>query len=182
MEGGFAMRVENITKTKPIEEIIRTSYIAEDGTAFKTQQECEKYEESALFVVSNKLKRLANETVTHMDLNNLCSDNEPVEIFDIQTERDLDNLKQYLRLKLSKNRVSERNVQMCFDSPNGKSDFVINNITFGHEVMIFWDNEETFCWVYKDGSVNGYAEYVKDRVWNAIKKVEQTKEGNYGRK
>lgn len=38
------MRVQNITRTKTIEEIIKTSYIAEDGTVFRTQDECEKYE------------------------------------------------------------------------------------------------------------------------------------------
>lgn len=57
------MRVQNITRTKTIEEIIKTSYIAEDGTVFRTQDECEKYEESALFVVSNKLKRLTSKTL-----------------------------------------------------------------------------------------------------------------------
>lgn len=38
------MRVQNITRTKTIEEIIKTSYIAEDGTEFKIEAECLRYE------------------------------------------------------------------------------------------------------------------------------------------
>lgn len=167
------MRVQNITKTKTIEEIIKTSYIAEDGTVFRTQDECEKYEESALFVVSNKLKRLSTKVLTYADLNERCPDDEAVEIFDIQTEQDLDNLKQYIRLKLSKNGASDDTIKACFDSPDGKrDDCVINNITIGHEVMIFWDYEEAWCWAYRNGSVDGYVEYQKDCVWNAIKRAE----------
>ena len=165
------MRVQNITRTKTIEEIIKTSYIAEDGTVFRTQDECEKYEESALFVVNNKLKRLTDKTLVYADLNGYFPDDETVEIFDIQTEQDLDNLKQYIRLKLSKNGTSDDTIKAFFDSPEGKrDDFVINNVTIGHEVMIFWDYEGAWCWTYRDGSVNGYLEYHKDCVWNAIKK------------
>ena len=50
------MRKNEIKKT--VEEIIGVEYIAEDGTIFNNEEECEKYEKSALFVVSNKLKRL----------------------------------------------------------------------------------------------------------------------------
>lgn len=152
------MRVQNITRTKTIEEIIKTSYIAEDGTVFRTQDECEKYEESALFVVSNKLKRLSTKVLTYADLNERCPDDEAVEIFDIQTEQDLDNLKQYIRLILSKNEASENSIMACFNSSNEKwNGRVLNNITVGHEVLIFWNYECDCCWTYLDGSVNGYA-------------------------
>ena len=50
------MRKNEIKKT--VEEIVGVEYIAEDGTIFNNKEECEKYEKSALFVVSNKLKRL----------------------------------------------------------------------------------------------------------------------------
>ena len=50
------MRVNEIKRT--IEEVVRVEYIAEDGQVFYNEDECKKYEESALFAVSKQLKRL----------------------------------------------------------------------------------------------------------------------------
>ena len=50
------MRKNEIKRT--VEELVRVEYIAEDGKAFYSEEECKKYEESALFVISNKLKRI----------------------------------------------------------------------------------------------------------------------------
>ena len=51
------MKKNEIKKT--IEQVVRVEYIAEDGTVFYSEGECAEYEESALFVVSNQLKRLS---------------------------------------------------------------------------------------------------------------------------
>lgn len=52
------MKVNEIRKTETIEKLVRTEYIAEDGTIFRSEEECKKYEESALFAISKELKRL----------------------------------------------------------------------------------------------------------------------------
>lgn len=52
------MRVNEVRKTETIEKLVRTEYIAEDGTVFRSEEECKKYEESALFAISKELKRL----------------------------------------------------------------------------------------------------------------------------
>ena len=54
------MRVNEVRKTETIEKLVRTEYIAEDGTVFRSEEECIKYEESALFAISKELKRLDN--------------------------------------------------------------------------------------------------------------------------
>ena len=54
------MKVNEIRKTETIEKLVRTEYIAEDGTVFSNEEECKKYEESTLFAISKKLKRLDN--------------------------------------------------------------------------------------------------------------------------
>lgn len=54
------MKVNEIRKTETIEKLVRTEYIAEDGTIFRSEEECKKYEESALFAISKELKKLNN--------------------------------------------------------------------------------------------------------------------------
>ena len=52
------MRVNEVKETKTIEEVVRIEYIAEDGQVFRSEEECKKYEESALFAISKELKLL----------------------------------------------------------------------------------------------------------------------------
>ena len=54
------MRVNEVKQTKTIKELVRIEYIAEDGIVFRSEEECKKYEESALFAISKELKRLDN--------------------------------------------------------------------------------------------------------------------------
>ena len=149
-----------------VEKVVRVEYIAEDGQVFYNEEECKKYEESALFAVSNKLKRLSNNKwVTQNDLNEELSDECELEIFDVQTESDLENLRRYLYLKARKNGCSEKDIQLCFTSTDGvkRKDYVFDGVTVGHEVMVFWSYEGDWFWVYKDGSLNGYFEWLKER-------------------
>lgn len=39
------MRVNEVRKTETIEKLVRIEYIAEDGTVFRSEEECKKYEE-----------------------------------------------------------------------------------------------------------------------------------------
>ena len=164
------MRVNEVRKTETIEKLVRTEYIAEDGTVFRSEDECKKYEESALFAISKELKRLETKKyVSHNDINDNCCDDERVEIFDVQTEKDLENLRRYLYLKMRKNGASEDSVKECFTSKDGKRNkYVFDNVTVGHEVMIFWNYEEDWFWVYNDGSINGYCEFFREKITKLI--------------
>ena len=166
------MKKNEIKRT--IEEVVRVEYIAEDGTVFYDEAEARKYEESALFAVSKKLKRLAN--VSQYDLNDDLSDEYGLEIFDVQTEEDLENLRRYLYLTLIKNGVSEKNIEFPFTSDDGtRTDFVFDSVTVGHEVLIFWSYEEDHFWVYKDGSLEGYFSWLRDKYTKIITPKEDNK-------
>lgn len=157
------MRKNEIKKTREIEEVVRVEYIAEDGAVFNNEEECRTYEESALFVVSNKLKRLTNEWTSHYCFTE-CYEDQELEIFDVQTEEDLENLRRYLYLKATKNGASEKYIKECFTSVDGikRKDYVFDNVTIGHEVMIFWGYDSDWFWVYNDGSLNGYFEWLRN--------------------
>lgn len=172
------MRVNEVKRTKTIEEVVRTDYIAEDGEVFNDKEECDRYEESALFALSKQLKRLTERpVVSQNDINDDCSDECAVEIFDIQSEHDLEILRRYLYLKMKKNCASENDINTCFKSENGKrKDYVLEGVTAGHEVMIFWNYEDNWFWVYGDGSINGYCEFFRDRITKLITPKEEKTE------
>lgn len=158
------MRKNEIKRTETIERVVRVEYIAEDGVIFYNEEECKKYEESALFAVSNKLKRLSGKWASQYHLiENGCEEDE-LEIFDVQTEDDLENLRRYLYLRAMKNGASEKSIQECFTSPDGirRKDFVFDGVTIGHEVLIFWGYDNDWFWVYKDGSLDGYLSWIRD--------------------
>ena len=156
------MRKNEIKKT--VEEIVGVEYIAEDGTIFNNEEECKKYEKSALFVVSNKLKRLTTKETYINDFNDEGSCDCELEIFDIQTEEDLNNLRRYLYLKAITNGATEKVIKDAFTSDDGKREnYVFDNVTIGHEVLVFWSYDKDWFWVYKDGSLNGYFELLKER-------------------
>ncbi len=148
------MKVNEIKKM--VEQVVRVEYVADDGTVFYDKKECEKYEESALFAIQKNLKRLHVAPITQYDLIEEGSDDSSLEIFDVQTEKDLENLKRYLYLVLSNNGVSETEINQYFEKQ-------FSNITIGHEVIIFWYYEDDGFYVYGDGSLNGYFEYVKNK-------------------
>jgi hypothetical protein len=84
------MRVNEIKKT--VEQVVRVEYVAEDGQIFYNEEECKKYEESALFAVSKQLKRLNTKELNMYSLLDEGCEDDLVEIFNIQTEKDLENL------------------------------------------------------------------------------------------
>lgn len=163
------MRKNEIKKTETIETVVRVEYVAEDGTVFYNEEECKAYEESALFVVSNKLKRLTKKWASQYDLHE-HNEEEELEIFDVQTEEDLENLRRYLYLKAIKNGASEKYIQECFTSVDGikRKDFVFDNVTIGHEVLIFWGYDTDWFWVYGDGSLNGYLDWIRNNYTKII--------------
>lgn len=168
------MKVNEVRKTETIEKLVRTEYIAEDGTVFRSEEECKKYEESALFAISKELKRLTNGAVSQSKINDNFSYDDTVEIFNVETEKDLENLKRYLYLKATKNGATENSINDCFNSIDGKrNSYVFSNVTYGHEVMVFWDYEEQWFWVYGDGSIEAFCNFHKDRITKLITPKEE---------
>lgn len=82
------MRKNEIKRT--VEQVISVEYIANDGTVFAEESECLAYEKSAMFIVSNKLKRLAKQDyVSEYDLFDYgCEDNR-VEIFNVENQEEV---------------------------------------------------------------------------------------------
>lgn len=169
------MRVNEIKRERTIEEVVRVEYIAEDGQVFYNEEECKKYEESALFAVSKQLKKLHTKSLSvYSLLAEGCEDDE-VEIFDIQTDKDLENLKRYLYLKAKKNGATEDGIKTCFTAENEKrKDYVFDAVTKGHEVIICWSYDRDHFWVHRDGSIEGYLNYLRDRMTKLI--TPETKE------
>ena len=150
-----------------VERVVKVQFVAEDGTVFYNEGECEEYEESALFAVSKNLKRLTNKWTSIYDLNGeYCEENE-LEIFDIKTKEDLENLRRYLYLKLTKNGASETTIKDVFSSENRK-EFRLDNITIGHEVLIYWSYDSDWAWTYGDGSLEGYFNYLRGQYAKLI--------------
>lgn len=152
--------------TKMVEQYVRTEYIAEDGTVFYSPEECEKYEASALFAVKRKLKRLNKHYVSAEGFFGRGYEDEEVEIFDIQTEKDLENLKRYIYLVLKKNCTTEETIKTLFS----RATYGIDNITIGHEVIICWGCEYDWVSTYLDGSVDGYLTHMRNHMEGFIKK------------
>ena len=157
-------------RTEAITQVVGTKYIAEDGTEFLSQEECEKYEHSALFVTRSKVRLIASTTEEEFAISGCYDD--IVEIFDVQTQEDLDNLKAYLHLMLSTHNTRD------FDRYFGESEFGFNNVTIGHEVIIWWNYDQDHFWVYGDGSVDAYVKYAKEKALKSIAKNSVKKETN----
>ena len=153
------MRVNEVKQTKTIEELVRTEYIAEDGTVFRSEEECKKYEESALFAISKELKRLDNKKngASEYDIYDECSEEYPVEIFKAETERDIENIRRYVYLKALSNNSYVR-----------KEDVDLPNITAGHEVIIHWSYNEDNCWTIGNGSIDAFCDCIRGNLTQLI--------------
>ena len=158
------MRIEEIKETK----VVGNRYFAEDGTMFYDREECLKYEKSALFVTRSKLKLIAVTDEEELAIIG-CGDN-AVEIFDIQTPEDLDNLEAYVHLVISTRGV--RNMDSYF----GDSEFGFGGITLGHEVIVWWSYDKDCFWIYGDGSIDAYVDVIRNRALKVIEKNQPKKE------
>lgn len=142
------MKVNEIKET--VEKVVRTDYIAEDGKVFHDEEECKKYEDSALFVLSQDLKMKKIRKSECMD--DSCND-EYVRVFEVPTEQALEKLKRYLYLKAT-------------DGINITGD--LSNLTYGHKIITFWNYEDNYCWTLGNGSIEVYYDYIKQRMEEAI--------------
>lgn len=158
------MKVNEVRKTETIEKLVKIEYIAEDGTIFYNEEECKKYEESALFAVSKQLKRLDKKKngASEYDIYDECSDEYLVEIFNAETERDLENIRRYIYLKVASRfgKVNEHDVELP-------------NITAGHEVIVHWNYDEDGVWTIGDGSINAFCDYIRGNLMRLITPKEE---------
>lgn len=69
-------------------------YQAADGTVFDTKEECEKYEQTARFVLNTKFKRLVVKETTEWDLFHAGSDENIVYAVRLEKEADADTVMQ----------------------------------------------------------------------------------------
>ena len=153
------MKTNVIKKTVTEERVIRTEYVAEDGTIFYDEEECLKYEKSALYAVSKQLKRINKRNITQYDFIPEGSDCR-VEVFDIQTEDDLRLLRQYLVLK---------------NYGGNTRDVLDEEVTCGHEILIFWNYDKDYSWTYGDGSLNGLLEWIRKCYTKTLEKSNEEK-------
>ena len=158
------MKVNEIKETKTVEEVVRVEYIAEDGQIFRSEEECKKYEESALFAISKELKRLDNNKngASEYDIYDECCDDRLVEIFNAETERDIENIRRYVYLKALSNSSYAR-----------KEDVDLPNITAGHEVIIHWNYDEDSCWTIGNGSIDAFCDYIRGNLMSLITPKEE---------
>ena len=160
------MKVKEIKE----EKVVRTDYIAEDGKVFHDEEECRKYEESALFVLSQDLKMktfLKSESMID------GADEEYIRVFEVPTDKELEKLKRYLYLKTTGGMSIYRDGKWYnnyYDSASlNRVD--LSGLTYGHKIITFWSYEDDCCWMYGDGSLEAYANYAKERMEKAITKA-----------
>ena len=151
------MKVNEIKKTVGKIVVVRTDYIAEDGEVFHDEEECKKYEDSVLFVLSQDLKMKKIRKSECMDGGN---DDEYVRVFEVPTERELEKLKRYLHLKAT------GGINGDFNLDNLDGD--LSNLTYGCKIITFWDYDDNYCWTIGNGSIEVYYDYIKQRMEEAI--------------
>lgn len=56
--------------------------------------------------------------------------------------------------------------------------FVFENVTVGHEVLIFWNYEKNWFLTYQNGSFNEYLEYIKDNLLKLVAPIQKEVQAN----
>lgn len=81
------MKVNEIRETREV--VIKTEYIAKDGTVFNNAEECKKYEKTCRCVLRAEYKRVVKGNINEYDLfyENGCEDYN-YDIIEIKTEED----------------------------------------------------------------------------------------------
>ena len=81
------MKVNEIKETREV--IVRTEYIAKDGTVFSNGEECRKYEGTCRCVLRSEYKKLIKGNINEYDLfyENGCEDYS-YDIVEVKTEAD----------------------------------------------------------------------------------------------
>lgn len=152
--------MKEIKRTRTIEEV--TGYEAEDGTVFKTEQECITYEETAKAVITKAFKELCVgdgffSECQIWDNFGYGSEEFDLAVIDIKSETDLEIANRYYKMDktpdddlISKDFIGKRvlvNIGFCFDSvksinPNPRTkEMLIEQFT--KDMAKFFEPEES---------------------------------------
>ena len=117
------MKVEKTTRT--VEEI--SGYRADDGSWFRTEEECKVYEETAKMVVFRMIKDKMVKKTTIFNLLTEGNDDDDVEIFDVDSLETVELLNRYTAL-------NTYDKQIVFTA-----DMV------GKKILLFWNYDHDWC-------------------------------------
>lgn len=148
------MRVNEIKETREV--VIRTEYIAKDGEVFRTQEEAEKYEKSALFAVRSRLNNLFIDRVTEYDINECGCEETYAELFECKTENDLQNIIKYMLL------ISD-------EYDHSKIKGYAERIKVGEPILVFQYDDSV--WIYGNGTIQGYLDYIQSNIAKYMKPI-----------
>lgn len=158
------MKVKEIKE----EKVVATKYIAEDGSVFWDEEECRKYEESALFALSQALKI---KTFVKSECMIDGADGEYVRVFEISTEKELEKLKRYLYFKATEGMSIYRDGKWYSDYDVASLPRIdLSGLTYNHKIITFWNYEDDYCWIFGDGSLEAYVNYAKERMEKPLQK------------
>ena len=145
--------MKKLTREIVTEEI--TGYEAIDGTWFKTEEECRKYEESAKIVAYGKVRQyIVGETNCYNLFDGNGYEDNHIDIINIKDAEVLNMLNQYRVL-------CEKDVKLIKDDCIGKT------------LMIGWDYDH--CWSWNMGTIDDICDKIrKDYEWS-LKKDEEDK-------
>lgn len=114
-------------------------YVANDGTEFNSQEECQKYDNSALGVVRARYEKLVVKTKTEDDILGIGSCEVVVKILRIKSEDDVNTVMQMFLLENphlmdNKERVekTEKEISLALT----EDDFLVVN--HGYDYDAFW--------------------------------------------
>lgn len=114
-------------------------YVANDGTEFNSQEECQKYDNSALGVVRARYEKLVVKTKTEDDILGIGSCEVVVKVLRIKSEEDVNTVMQMFLLENphlmdNKDRVekTEKIISLAFT----EDDFLVVN--HGYDYDAFW--------------------------------------------
>lgn len=153
--------MKEIYETKEVKEII--GFQANDGTIFKDEDECKKYEDSAIGIANMRLKPYLLVKTDGQDFwegmfNGLCSGDveENVYIYTIPNEDVFNDIAMSIGILGEGNKDSEQSLELFL---RDKSDLI------GKEVVIMWRHwENLVIYITKDDiikMVTGSFDYYK---------------------
>lgn len=135
--------MREVKETKTIEEI--RGYEANDGTFFRSREECEKYENSALGILKERVKQyIIGESTIYGILNEGCDDC-GVDIYNIPDSEAAQTIAQYIAIET-------------------KEKPVLLDEYIGKELMVFWSYDREYAWW---NTIDGVVKSIKDNYKSA---------------
>lgn len=142
-------------KEQIIEKVVKevNGYIADDGTWFRTKEECQKYEESAKMVLFNMVK---DKIIAETNIYNLLhegNDDDGVEIYNVDSLETLELLNRYIML-----------------STYDKKKDLFKTDMIGKKIIVFWSYDRDYCW--SKGTIEDLLNGIKERYDKVVNKTE----------